>query len=216
MTLDVQWLGTVPYARGLELQKQALEDRAAGRAPDRLLLLEHPPVVTLGRSSRPENLLVPEAELLARGIEVHRVARGGDVTYHGRGQLVGYPVVDLDARGGADVVAWLRQLEEILIDALAAVGVTGTREPGKTGVFVPSADPLRKIASIGVGVRRWVTTHGFALNVTLDLAEFDVIVPCGLQGVEMTSVARERPGDASGLFGGVREAVTAAFQRGLA
>jgi len=216
MSLEVEWLGPLPYGRALDLQKQAVEDRAAGRTPDRLLLLEHPPAVTLGRSTKPENLLVPESELQARGIEIHRVARGGDVTYHGLGQLVGYPIVDLAARGAKDVVAWLRLMEEALIDALGAFGVDGAREPGKTGVFIPRTEPLRKIASIGVGVRRWVTHHGFALNVTLDLSEFEVIVPCGLEGVEMTSVAVELDEPDADLFGRVRDRVASSFEGVLA
>ncbi len=216
MSIQVEWLGEVPYGQALELQKQAVEDRAAGRTPDRLLLLEHPPSVTLGRSTRPENLLLPEGEMQARGIEVHRVARGGDVTYHGRGQLVGYPIVDLGARDRKDVVAWLRTMEEALIASLAAFSLPACREEGKTGVFLPATSPLRKIASIGVGVRRWVTWHGFALNVTLDLSEFDVIVPCGLEGVEMTSVAREIGREGGSLFDDVRDRVATCFEEALA
>lgn len=216
MSFQVEWLGAVPYGQALELQKQAVEDRAAGRTPDRLLLLEHPPAVTLGRSTKPENLLVPESEMQARGIEIHRVARGGDVTYHGLGQLVGYPIVDLAARDQKDVVAWLRTMEEVLIEALASFSLPACREPGKTGVFLPGTTPLRKIASIGVGVRRWVTWHGFALNVTLDLREFEVIVPCGLEGVEMTSVAREIGQDGPALFDALRERVGTCFEEAMA
>jgi len=162
-----------------------------------MLLLEHPPVVTLGRSSKPSNLLVDEAELARRGIELFEIARGGDVTYHAPGQLVGYPILDLDARGRCDVHDHLRRLESGLIDALEILAVPARRIEGWTGVFVDRARSRRsggrerKIASIGVGLRRWVTYHGFALNVSLDLAGFEVIVPCGLEGVEMTSVAAE-------------------------
>ncbi|MCP3985452.1 MAG: lipoyl(octanoyl) transferase LipB [bacterium] len=214
--LQIDWLGRVPYGRALDLQKQAVEDRCAGRTGDRLLLLEHPPVVTFGRSGKPENLLVSEAELQARGIELHHVARGGDVTFHAPGQLVGYGIVDLAARGKPDVVAWLRKIESCLLEALAELGVSGAPEPGKTGVFVAGAHPLRKLASIGVGVRRWVAYHGFALNVTLDPASFDVIVPCGLEGVSMTSVARELDVAATpALFTRSRQAVADAFAREL-
>ena len=137
--------------------------------------------MTLGRSAKGEHLLVDADALAARGVAVHEVARGGDVTYHGPGQLVGYPIVDLGARDARDVHAWLRTLEELLGEALVALGVPWRRVPGWTGVFVDAPDPRpRKIASIGVGVRGWVTLHGFALNVDLDLAGFDAIVPCGL------------------------------------
>ncbi len=189
--LEVAWLGTVPYGEALDLQKAAVEDRRAGRTPDRLLLLEHPPTVTRGRSAQPGHLRVPVAELAERGIELHDVARGGDVTYHGPGQLVGYPILDLAARGARDVTAHLRRIEQALIDALAGLGLGGERVDGWTGVFVPGAEPPRKIASIGVGLRGWVTYHGFALNVDTAAEDWDVIVPCGLHGVSMTSVAAE-------------------------
>lgn len=231
MALSVEWLGTVPYGEALDLQKAAVEDRRAGRTPDRLLLLEHPPVVTLGRSAQPGHLLLAPSELARRGIELHTVARGGDVTYHGRGQLVGYPVLDLEARGEPDVHRYLRRLEAVLIRALADLGVACEPREGWTGVFVragqPRGDarqcqgdsgyPPRKIASIGVGLRGWVTLHGFALNATLDLREFDAIVPCGLHEVEMTSLARELGREpAAPLFTRCREAVAYAFQEELA
>ena len=236
--LAVDWLGTVPYAEGLELQMKAVEARRADAAPDRLLLLEHPPVITLGRSARREHLRVSPDALNARGITLHEITRGGDVTYHGPGQLVGYPILDLAARGEADVHRYLRSLEAVLVEALAALGVSSRTLPGTTGVFAAagpddatasaakrraqrgeaerSSDEQRprKIASIGVGVRGWVTYHGFALNVTLDLAAFEAIVPCGLHDVEMTSVAAEL-GDAApaGLGERAREAVADAFGR---
>ncbi len=216
MSLEIDFLGTVPYGQALDLQKQAVEDRRAGRSPDRLLLLEHPPAVTLGRNTKPENLKVSESELQRRGIEVHRVARGGDVTYHGRGQLVGYPIVDLEARGEKDVVAFLRKIEGVLIDVLATLNLSATREEGKTGVFVRDTSPLRKIASIGIGVKGWVTWHGFALNTTLDLKEFEVIVPCGLADVEMTSVAAELGASTPSLFDEVRDEVADQFGKVLA
>ena len=195
---QVEWLGELRYGEALALQQAAVADRLAGRRTDRLLLLEHPAVVTLGRSTKPENLRETPEALRQRGVDVFEVGRGGDVTYHAPGQLVGYPILDLDALDRRDVHDHLRRLEGGLIDALERFDLPATRVPGWTGVFVDrsrSAEqggPERKIASIGVGIRRWVTFHGFALNVSLDLAGFDAIVPCGLHGVEMTSVARER------------------------
>ena len=192
--LEIQWLGRVAYGEALDRQKALVEERRAGRGRDCMLLLEHPPVVTLGRSARPENVRTPIPDLQARGVEVHEVARGGDVTYHGPGQLVGYLIADLEARGAADVTRWLRGIEGALIGVLAELGVPARRIDGMTGVYVddPADARPRKIASIGVGLKGWVTYHGFALNATMDLAEFDDIVPCGLHGVTMTSVARER------------------------
>lgn len=222
--LETSWLGTVAYDTALERQLVAVEARRAG-GPDRLLLLEHPPVITLGRSAKPENLLAPRDRLAARGVVVHEIARGGDVTYHAPGQLVGYVVADLAARGAPDVSQWLRGIESGLIGALGALGVPSRRIAGMTGVFVDdAASPTpRKIASIGVGLKGWITYHGFALNVTLDLAGFDDIVPCGLSGVTMTSVARElgiQPGlgtaDERALFARARDSVAAAFERALA
>ncbi len=195
--LSVEWLGLVPYGEALALQEAALAERAAGRRGDRLLLLEHPPVVTLGRSAKAGHLLLGEAQLRALGIERFEVGRGGDVTYHAPGQLVGYPIVDLSAPGRRDVHAFLRQLEAGLIDALEEWAIPACRVEGRTGVFIDLARSRRragrerKIASIGIGLRRWVTWHGFALNVDLDLSGFDAIVPCGLPDVVMTSVARE-------------------------
>ena len=215
--IQIDWLGRVAYGDALELQREAVEARRAGAACDRLLLLEHPPVVTLGRSTRPENLRTPRAELLARGVEVHEVARGGDVTYHGPGQLVGYAIVDLAARGMADVHAFLRRLEAGLVLASDRLGVAAGTLPGMTGVFVAGSAPPRKLASIGLGLRGWVTFHGFALNATTDPADFGDIVPCGLHGVAMTSLARELgvPADAA-LFERTRRAVADVFAECLA
>lgn len=150
-------------------------------------------MITLGRSASDGNVLASQAELRRRGIDVFEIPRGGDVTYHAPGQLVGYLIADLAAGGQVpDVHAFLRRIEASLIDALTALGVPGHPVAGMTGVFVDDpAPPARKLASIGVGVRSWVSFHGFALNVDLDLAGFDVIVPCGLRGVQMTSLARE-------------------------
>lgn len=208
--LEIEWLGERDYAEALELQRRCVEARLAGGSGDRLLLLEHPPVLTLGRGASERNLLVDREELARRGIGLHRVSRGGDITWHGPGQLVGYLIVDLDARGERDVHRFVRGIEAALGAALARLGVPTHVRPGYTGVFA-GADPgapgrPRKIASIGVGVRRWVTWHGFALNVGPDLSAFDAIVPCGLDFVEMTSVAREL-GDAapSGPAAGLTE-----------
>lgn len=179
--VDVTWLGRVPYEDALELQRRLAAERISGRlTQDRLLLLEHPPVVTLGRSSHAGHVLRPD------GVQVFEVERGGDVTYHGPGQLVGYPILDLTGYR-QDLHWYLRTLEQALIDALAALGIAAARRPGFTGVWTGG----RKIASIGVHVKQWVTWHGFALNVSTDLLAFDRIVPCGIAGVEMTSVERE-------------------------
>ncbi|PLX83878.1 MAG: lipoyl(octanoyl) transferase [Desulfuromonas sp.] len=174
--------GRLSYRDALQLQERLLDGRRR-RREDVLLLVEHPPVVTLGRGGSEAHLLHSREELARRGIEVLRTGRGGDVTYHGPGQLVGYPVVDLDPLG-RDLHRYLRMLEATLIDTLAAFGLVAERIPGKTGVWVDGA----KIASIGVGVRRWVSWHGFALNVAGDLTGFEAIVPCGLPGVRMTSL----------------------------
>ena len=180
-------LGRLPYDEALALQRAAARARITGAVPqDLLLLVEHPPVVTLGRSSKQQHLLCTREMLAARGIALFEVERGGDVTYHGPGQLVGYPIVDLK-RHKQDLHWYLRQVEASLISTLAYVDIVGARNPGKTGVWVGE----RKIASIGVHARDWVTWHGFALNVTTELSGFEVIVPCGIAGVEMTSMARE-------------------------
>jgi lipoate-protein ligase B len=180
-------LGRQPYAPVLDLQRTLVRDRIEGRSTDDVLLLvEHDPVVTLGRGTRASSLPLPPAALERLGFAVHEVERGGDVTLHAPGQLVGYPILDLEAHR-PDVHWYLRGIEEVLIRALDALGIAAGRSPGRTGVWTGG----RKIASIGVHVKRWVTLHGFALNVTTDLTLFDAIVPCGLPGVEMTSVARE-------------------------
>jgi len=183
-----------------------------------VLLLEHPAVVTQGRSARPENLLVSPEELAGRGIELFEAARGGDVTYHAPGQLVGYPIVDLAARDERDVHLFLRGLEDVLLEVLAAFDLLGRRIEGKTGVFMEreaAGERDRKIASIGIGVRRWVTWHGFALNVSVDLTGFDVIVPCGLEGVEMTSLERELERTGRGVPPDLDDQVRGAVVRAL-
>jgi lipoate-protein ligase B len=185
--LAVLELGRVPYAEGLTLQRALRERRIAGQLDrDILLLLEHEPTVTLGRGTREASLPCPPDELRRLGLTVAEVERGGDVTWHGPGQLVGYPILDLGGHR-RDLHWYLRQVEEALLQALAALGIPAERRPGYTGVWTKG----KKIASIGVHVRQWVTAHGFAINVTNDLGDFDLIVPCGISGVEMTSVARE-------------------------
>jgi len=175
------------YGEALELQRSIARDRISGAVPqDVLLLLEHPPVVTLGRSSKEKHLVASPEFLQNRGVELFEVERGGDVTFHGPGQLVGYPIVDLK-RHRQDLHWYLRKLEEVLINTLADYGIPGERNTSFTGVWTRA----RKIASIGVHARDWVTWHGFALNVTTDLSYFDLIVPCGINGVVMTSIARE-------------------------
>jgi lipoate-protein ligase B len=187
--LHVTDLGVVPYEEALELQRAAARARLDGRLDqDLLILVEHPPVVTTGRSTKTGNLLLSADALAKRGIELFGVERGGDVTFHGPGQLVGYPIVDLK-RHKEDLHWYLRQVEQVLIDALGTLGVASDRNPGKTGVWTRSN--TRKIASIGVHARQWVTWHGFALNVTTDLSYFDVMVPCGIADVTMTSIERE-------------------------
>ena len=204
--LEIAELGRRPYAEVLELQRALCRGRADGtREHDILLLVEHDPVFTLGRGTRAASLPLPAPVLAQRGAEVHEVERGGDVTFHGPGQLVGYPILDLRSHR-EDLHWYLRELEAALIGALAAVGVAAGQDPGRTGVWTGG----RKIASIGVHVKRWVTLHGFALNVTTDLSWFDLIVPCGIPGVRMTSVARERRWSPD-LDAAAREAVIAAL-----
>ena len=215
--LRIERLGRVPYTEALERQMKCVEARRSGAGPDRLLLLEHPPVITLGRRARRAHLLQSPDQLAVRGVEIHSIARGGDVTYHAPGQLVGYAIIDLRARGCADVHAFLRELEGGIGEALAELGVSTRRVPGCTGVFAAQDSPHgrpRKLASIGIGMRGWVTCHGFALNVDLDLAGFEAIVPCGLHGVEMTSLARELGTEAPADLGArALDAVAGAFAR---
>jgi lipoyl(octanoyl) transferase len=206
--LVVSDLGTRPYDEVLELQRTLCRRRMAGESgEDVLLLVEHEPVVTLGRGTRPGSVRLPAGALSTRGVGVVEVERGGDATFHGPGQLVGYPVLDLREHR-EDLHWYLRQLEGVLITALAELGVPGERNPGLTGVWTRG----RKIASIGIHVKQWVTFHGFALNVTTDLRGFDLIVPCGIDGVVMTSVAAELGRtDPAGLPAQAREAIVAAF-----
>jgi lipoyl(octanoyl) transferase len=202
--LAVWDLGRRPYGDTLELQRRLCRRRVAGELDhDVLLVVEHDPVITLGRGTRAESVPIPPAQLEAQGTPVFEVERGGDVTYHGPGQLVGYPILDLQQHR-PDLHWYLRQLEAAMIDGLGTLGIVAERNPGRTGVWTGG----RKIASIGIHVKQWVTFHGFALNVTTDLAQFDLIVPCGIQGVVMTSVARELGhSDSGALWTETRRAV---------
>lgn len=179
-------LGRVPYREALAFQHRAVETRARGESPDVLYFTEHEPVLTVGRSGHLENLRAPVPELTRRGIEVVAVERGGDVTYHGPGQIIGYPIVSLaELPGGRDLHRYLRDLEEALIRAIASYGLDAKRKAPYTGVWVGE----RKVAAIGVAVRRWVAFHGFALNVNPDLSHFDLIHPCGIRHLGVASLA---------------------------
>jgi lipoyl(octanoyl) transferase len=184
--IEIRRLGRVPYARGLELQEQLVAERQAGRIPDQLLLLEHDPVFTLGRNARSENVLFPAEALRERGFEVFETGRGGDVTYHGPGQVVGYPILDL-APDRRDVHRYVRDLEEVMIRTCADYGLEASRVQGLTGTWLGD----QKIGAIGVRIARWVTSHGFAFNVGTDLSAFDLIVPCGIRGRGVTSLERQ-------------------------
>ncbi len=185
--LDVRRLGTIGYGDALDLQAELVRRRRAGEIPDTLLLLEHPHVITLGSGSHDENVLVSESERAERGIELFETGRGGDVTYHGPGQLVGYPILDLKP-DRQDLHRYLRDLEETLIAVLATFGLEGYRKEGLTGVWVGD----RKLAAIGVRVSSgWITSHGFALNVTTDLSFFGTIVPCGIRDHGVGSISAE-------------------------
>lgn len=200
MTLPLRavWLGTVPYTAAWSLQRALAQARRRGRIDaDCLLLLEHPPVYTMGRSGSAEHLRLPREELIGRGAEYLDVDRGGSVTFHGPGQLIAYPVIDvatafpLDSSAGCgDVIRYVRTLEAAVIDALDGLGVAGCARPPYTGVWTGDP-PSEKIAAIGVKVAGGVSTHGIALNVTTDLAWFDHIVPCGIPGAGVTSLRRQ-------------------------
>ena len=186
------WLGRVDYHEALELQKRLVTDRAEGRIGDQLLLLEHPPVLTLGRTADPSHIRADVATLGARGIEVVRVERGGEVTYHGPGQLVAYPILALSARGLL-VRPLVRALEGALVATCAAYGVVAARRDGHPGCWCdPDGTDPRKIGALGLRIERGVSYHGIALNVSVDLADFDLIDPCGMPGVTSTSIAAER------------------------
>ena len=182
---EVRLLGRIPYSDALSLQERAVEKLRTREAYEQLLLLEHPHVITLGRGAKQHNILFSEVVLALRSVEVHHTGRGGDVTYHGPGQLVGYPIINLRP-DRCDVHRYVRDIEEILIQSIAEYGIRGDRIKGLTGVWVGD----RKIAAIGVRIARWITSHGFALNVTTDLSYFDFIIPCGIKNKGVTSMAR--------------------------
>ena len=182
--LTASHLGPTTYREGLALQEALVAARARGETGDWLLFPDHEPVLTVGRGAAAGGLIASREELARRGIELFEVARGGDITWHGPGQLVGYTICDLDGQG-RDIHRFLRGLESVLVATLESFGIPSTTVPGRTGVWAGD----EKIASIGIAVRRWVSYHGFALNVAPDLRFFDLIHPCGLRGIEMTSVA---------------------------
>jgi len=185
MICEVQQLGRVDYSEALELQRRNVALRKAGAMPDTLLLLQHPHVYTLGRNARKEHLLVSSQFLTKVGAEVFETDRGGDITYHGPGQLVGYPILDL-TRHRRDITWYMRALEEVLIGVAAGFGIRAQRLSGATGVWVGS----EKLVAMGVHISRWVTSHGFAFNVNTDLRYFEHIVPCGLRGKGVTSIEK--------------------------
>jgi lipoyl(octanoyl) transferase len=194
-------LGRVSYAEGLEVQRRVVEARKAGRIGDTLLLLEHPPVLTLGRNSHRENVLATDELLASRNVELHEINRGGDVTYHGPGQLVGYPIIDLrgdlPGKRGPHLgpVDFMRLLEEVMIRVCYDFGVPAQRIAGRTGVWTIASGSVqeKKICAMGIHVSQGVTSHGFALNVTTDLRDFNLIVPCGITDREVTSLELEAP-----------------------
>lgn len=185
--ISVRRLGRVPYEDALELQAGLVEQRRRGEIGDLLLLLEHPPVITLGVKTRNNrtNIVASDEQLASEGVAVFETGRGGDVTYHGPGQLVGYPILDLNP-DRRDVHQYVRDIEQVLIDAVGTFGITAGRLPGLTGIWVGNF----KLAAIGVRISRWVTSHGFALNVSTNLSHFDLIVPCGIQDKGVTSMDR--------------------------
>ena len=200
-------LGRIGYGAALELQRELVEKRKRGLIPDQFLLLEHPHVITLGRNGRLEHLLASPEVLERAGIEFFHTDRGGDITYHGPGQVVGYPILDL--RGWRkDVVAYVRGLEQVIIEALAEFGLRGEREPGRTGVWIQG----RKIAAIGVHVSRWVTSHGFAFNVSTDLSYFRYIVPCGLTAPVTSMAELGVPGDLERVHAALVRAFSRVFE----
>ena len=182
--LQVLDLGLTPFAETLARQEELVRLRLLGAVPDTLILVEHPPVVTLGRAKRRANLMLDPEELRRRGVEFFEITRGGDVTYHAPGQLVGYPIFDL-RQHGRDVLLFCRGMETALIAALSDFGISASAIPGKAGVWLGD----RKVASLGISVRRWVTLHGFALNVSTDLSGFEIVRPCGEDPGVMTSMA---------------------------
>jgi len=186
LTID---LGLIGYAEAYTLQQRVVAARKAGAIEDMLLLCEHPHVITQGRNGKREHLLVSENVLRQKGVEYYETTRGGDITYHGPGQLVGYPILNLSAIR-RDVVWYVRTLEEAMIRATAEFGISAERVAGKTGIWVRAGDTEEKLAAIGVHISRWVTSHGFAYNVSTDLRNFDLIVPCGIVDRKATSLEK--------------------------
>ena len=178
-------LGRMEYDTALSLQRHLIQEKRNGREEDILLFVEHPPVITMGRGGNGKNILVDSRTLSDRGVSFYEIERGGDVTYHGPGQIVGYPIFDLN-RHGKDLHRFLRNLEEVLILTLETFGLKGRREKGMTGVWVNG----EKVAAIGVAVKHWITFHGFALNVNTDLSYFDLICPCGIAERGITSLEK--------------------------
>ena len=213
IALEVQDLGLVPYAEALALQSDLVGRRRAGDIPDQLLLLQHPHVITLGTASSRAHIVADQSRLQELGIDLVDVGRGGDVTYHGPGQLVGYPILDLQP-ARKDVHRYLRDLESVLVHTLGERGIQGEPVPDLTGVWVDG----RKIAAIGVRISSgWITSHGFALNVSNDLSFFETIVPCGIQDVSVTSVSQElgRPVGVPDILGIVSRAFSEVFGRSI-
>ena len=190
--LKVRRLGVLPFREAERLQQELVVKRQQGRVPDLLLMLEHPRVITLGVSADVGNILASKESLLDQGIKVHQTRRGGDVTYHGPGQLIGYPILSLKP-DRCDLHRYVRDLEEVMIRTVNDFGVTATRIPGLTGVWVGQT----KLAAVGVRVSRWVTSHGFALNITTDLNDFSLIRPCGISGKGVTALAQLTDEDVS-------------------
>ena len=219
--LQVHRLGTISYSDALDLQKRLVEQRKADEIPDQLLLLEHPPVITLGVKTRNDrsHVLASPGELETHGVEIFETGRGGDVTYHGPGQLVGYPIIDLKP-DRCDVHKYVRDLEEVLIRTAAAFGITAGRSPGQSGAWVGD----EKLAAIGVRIARWVTSHGFALNVATNLSHFDLIIPCGITDKGVTSIEKltgrsvamaEVEGGVIAAFGDIFDREVLAAHKGL-
>jgi lipoyl(octanoyl) transferase len=182
-------LGVISYASACELQQRLVEARKARAIPDVLLLCEHPPVITMGRNARPEHLLASNRRLAEMKIELRSTDRGGDITYHGPGQIIGYPVLDLTEHR-RDVLWYVEQLEEVMIRTTADFGLTPKRVEGQHGVWIRPAEADEKLGAIGVHLSRWITSHGFAYNVSTDLRYFDLIVPCGIADKGATSLER--------------------------
>lgn len=179
-------LGLTDYKKALNIQLDLLDKRKNNLIPDTLILLEHPPTITIGRGGDLKNLLVSQSYLKDRGIYFEQISRGGDITFHGPGQIVGYPIMDLNSLG-RDIHKYLRSLEHLIIDTLKNYGIKATGLKNVTGVWANE----KKIASIGIGVKRWITYHGFAININNDLNYYDMIIPCGLSKVMMTNVTTE-------------------------